>query len=336
MKILTLILALALTASAQTPRDYDGEYHALVQQAKRQAGLDHPGLLVSLCVESSRNRVNTSDTPARYVADPSAAPPRESWYDEPAQVFDNLYFVGGKIHNSWALTTSEGIILIDTIYPYNSEELIIGGLRKVGLDPEDIKYVVVSHAHGDHIGGSEMLQTRYGAKVVMGGPDWDTVQSYPNRFKSMAPKKDITATDGMKLTLGDTTLNIWLTPGHTPGTLSYTFTAFDDGRPVEVVYSGGTSYNFPTVPAEIGLPQLDVYMASQKHIAEEAAKINATVLLSNHSTYDHSTKFNRMLAGRGDGAHPYELGTDVVQRYFQVMQSCAAAQKILLEKEVSQ
>ena len=331
-----LLLVASLTASAQAPRDYDAEYHALVQKAKDRAGLDHPGLLVSLCVESPRNRVNTNDTLPRYVTNPSAAPPRESWYDEPAKVFDNLYFVGGKIHNSWALTTSEGIILIDTIYPYNSEELVIGGLQKVGLDPKDIKYVVVSHAHGDHIGGAEMLQTRYNAQVVMGGPDWDTVQSYPNRFKSMAPKKNITATDGMKLTLGDTTLNIWLSPGHTPGTLSYTFTAYDRGKPVHVVYSGGTSYNFPTVPAEIGIPQLDVYMASQKHIAEEAAKINATVLLSNHSAYDHAIYFNRMFAGRGDGPHPYELGTDVVQRYFQVMQSCAAAQKILLEKEVAE
>lgn len=331
-----LLLAASLTASAQTPRDYDAEYHALVQEAKRLAGLDHPGLLVSLCVESPRNRVNTSDTAARYITDPSAAPPRESWFAEPAKVFDNVYFVGGKIHNSWALTTSEGIILIDTIYPYNSEELVEGGLRKVGLDPKDIKYVVISHAHGDHIGGAEMLQTKYNAKVIMGGPDWDAVQSYPNRFKSMAPKKNITATDGMKLTLGDTTLNIWLTPGHTPGTLSYTFTALDHGKPVQVVYSGGTSYNFPTVPAEIGIPQLDVYMASQKHIAEQAAATNATVLLSNHSSYDHATYFNRMFAGRGDGPHPYELGTDVVQRYFQVMQSCAAAQKILLEKEIAE
>ncbi len=336
MKLFILTLALALAASAQTPRDYDAEYHALVQKAKGLAGLDHPGLLVSTCVESPRNRVNTSDTPPRFVTNPSAAPPRDSWYDEPAKVFDNLYFVGGKIHNSWALTTSEGIILIDTVYPYNSEELVIGGLRKVGLDPKDVKYVVVSHAHGDHIGGAEMMQTRYNAQVVMGGPDWDTVQSYPNRFKTMAPKKNITATDGMKLTLGDTTLNIWLTPGHTPGTLSYTFTAFDGGKPVQVVYSGGTSYNFPTVPAEIGIPQLDTYIASQKHIAEEAAKVNATVLLSNHSAYDHANYFNRMLAGRGDGPHPYELGTDIVQRYFQVMQSCAAAQKVLLEKEIAQ
>jgi metallo-beta-lactamase class B len=112
-----IILAATLAASAQTPRDYDLEMHAKILQAKQQAGFDHPGLLVSLCVESSRNAVRTSDTPARYVLDPGTTPPRESWYSEPAQVFDNLYFVGGSRHNSWALTTNEGIILIDTITP---------------------------------------------------------------------------------------------------------------------------------------------------------------------------------------------------------------------------
>ena len=112
-----------------------------------------------------------------YITNPVSAPARDTWYAEPAKVFDNLYFVGGKVHSSWALTTREGIILIDTIYPYNSEELIIGGMQKVGLDPKNIKYVLISHAHTDHIGGAEMLQNRYGVRVVMGGPDWDMVES---------------------------------------------------------------------------------------------------------------------------------------------------------------
>ena len=51
------------------------------------------------------------------------------------KVFDNLYFVGSRIHSAWALTTNEGIILIDTLFDYNSEEAIVGGLKKLGLDP---------------------------------------------------------------------------------------------------------------------------------------------------------------------------------------------------------
>ena len=76
--------------------------------------------------------------PRRGAARPR--PPRETWFTEPAKVFDNLYFVGTKVHSAWALTGSEGIILIDTLYEYASDEEIIGGLRKLGLDPAAVKY----------------------------------------------------------------------------------------------------------------------------------------------------------------------------------------------------
>ena len=247
-------------------------------------------------------------------------------------MFDNLYFVGGKVHSAWALTTSEGIILIETIFPYNSEELIVGGLQKLGLDPRNIKYVLISHAHSDHIGGAEMLQTRYGARVVMGGPDWETVAKYPNRYKTMAPKHDIVATDGMPITLGGTTVTIWLTPGHTPGTMSYTFSVLDRGRPVHVAYSGGTAFNFVNNTRDPGIRNFQTYIESQQHLAAKAEATGATVLLANHSEFDKAIDKNRMIAGRGDGPHPYEIGADWVQRYFQVMQGCARAAQLGLER----
>ncbi len=247
-------------------------------------------------------------------------------------MFDNLYFVGGKVHSAWALTTSEGIILIDTIFPYNSEELIVRGLQKIGLDPGNIKYVLISHAHADHIGGAEMLQARYRARVVMAEPDWASVAKYPNRFRTMAPKRDIVATDGMKIALGGTTVTTWFTPGHTPGTLSYTFTVSDRGRPVNVAYSGGTAFNFVNNTPDPGIRNFQIYIDSQRRMAEKAAAAGATVLLSNHSEFDNAFNRNRMLAGRGDGPHPYELGAEWVQRYFLVMQGCARAAQLRLEQ----
>lgn len=314
-------------------RDFDAEIEAALRSAKRAAGFEFLGTLNRICLLPASGGVNTSDNLPRYVRDPSTIPARESWYAEPAKVFDNLYFVGGKVHTSWALTTSEGIIIIDTIYPYNSEELIIGGLERLGLDPEDIRYVIISHAHGDHIGGSQILQDRFGAEVVMGGPDWDLVETYPNRYASMAPRRGIVATDGMELTLGNTTVTIWETPGHTPGTLSYTFTVFDNGRPVNVAYSGGTAFNFVNNTPNPGIENFQSYIDAQRHMAEQAAATGATVILSNHSEFDNAVNRNRMLAGRGDGPHPYELGEEWVQRYFQVMQGCARAAQLRLEKE---
>lgn len=116
------------------------------------------GTLVRTCLLPQSGAENLTDNVPGYITNPASAPARDTWFSEPAKVFDNLYFVGGKLHSAWALTTKEGIILIDTIYPCNSEELVIGGMQKLGLDPKTIKYALISHAHGDHIGGVEVLQ----------------------------------------------------------------------------------------------------------------------------------------------------------------------------------
>jgi metallo-beta-lactamase class B len=329
-------------AQANRGRDFDAEIEEALRSAKAAAGNEHLGTLNRICLLPASGGENTTDNVPGYVTDPSTAPPRERWYADPARVFDNLYFVGGSQHSSWALVSSEGIIIIDTIYPYNSEELIVDGLRRMGLDPEDIRYVIISHAHGDHIGGAQMLQERYGARVVMGGPDWDLVERYPNRYRTMAPRRDIVATDGMQISLGDVTVTVWETPGHTPGTLSYTFTARENGRPVNVAYSGGTAFNFVNNTPNPGIQNFQTYIDSQRHIAEQAARSGAEVILSNHSEFDGATTKNRLLAGwralqlmgQPAGMHPYIVGEDSVQRYFQVMQGCARAAQLRLERQL--
>jgi metallo-beta-lactamase class B len=331
------------TAFAQAPgapiaggaRDFQLEYMDALRNAKTAAGQNFLGILASNCVAPSSGGPNTTDNLPVYISDPSRVPPRENWYADSAKVFDNLYFVGGSIHSSWALTTSEGIILIDTIYPYNSEELIIGGLERLGLDPADIKYVIISHAHGDHIGGAEMLQDRYGAQVVMGGPDWDLVETYPNRYSTMAPDRDIVATDGMELTLGDTTVHIFETPGHTPGTLSYIFDVYDNGQPLTVAYSGGTAFNFVNNTPDPGIKNFQTYIDSQRHLQEEAAAAGASIIMSNHSAFDNATLKIRLMSSRGDGPHPFVVGEDGVQRYLEVLASCARASQILLEEQAA-
>jgi metallo-beta-lactamase class B len=313
-------------------RDFDAEIRAALQSAKTAAGSEFTALLATNCLLPASGGVDTSDEVPSFVTNPATAPARATWYADPARVFDNFYFVGGRVHSAWALVTSEGIILIDTIFPYNSEELIVGGLRQLGLDPANIKYVIISHAHSDHIGGAELLQKRYGARIVMGAADWDAVESHPNSFRTMAPTRDIVARDGMEIRIGDGAVTIWETPGHTPGTLSYTFTVLDKGRPVHVAYSGGTAFNFVNNTPDPGIRNFQTYIDSQRHIAEKAAATNASVILSNHSAFDNAVNKNRMLAGRGDGPHPYELGSELVQRYFRVLEGCARAAQIRLEQ----
>ena len=302
-------LACCIAIGAAPARAAD-PYDAYLARAKAAAAFDFTGTLVRVCVAPQT-------APGADVV-PPPPPARDTWYTDPAQVFDNLYFVGTKIHSSWALTTSDGIILIDTLYDYAAEEAIIGGLKKLGLDPKAVKYVIVSHAHRDHDGGAKLLQD-LGAHVVMGAPDWDSVEASVHQFPYGKPKRDIVATDGQKITLGDTSVTLVTTPGHTPGTLSMLFQVKDHGKPLTVAYNGGTAFNFPNDVAHF-----DIYIASQRKMAKAAADAGATVLMTNHSEFDNAVTKIRMIASRKpEEPHPFEIGADAVARYFKVTDECA-------------
>jgi metallo-beta-lactamase class B len=262
---------------------------------------------------------------AGRAAGPGQAPDRANWYAPPFKIFDNLYWLGTRQHSSWALQTSAGLIIIDTNFAWATEPEIIDGLTTLKLNPRDIKYVVISHAHGDHDQGAAELQKRYGAKVVMGAPDWDSTLPRPATAAGGVPTKDISVgPEGYKLTLGDTTMQIVATPGHTPGTLSYVFPVKNQGQSLMVAYSGGTLIGGAT-PA-----RLDEYATSQRTMAKVAADAGATVILSNHSEYDGAyTKARLIAAPRQVGEnHPFVVGAEGVQRYFTVMSECAVASKL--------
>jgi metallo-beta-lactamase class B len=304
----------AASASAQEANTIESHLRA----AKTAAGFDYTGTLARTCVLPQTG-------PGRDVA-PGPAPARESWFTEPAKVFDNLYFVGTKIHSSWALTTSGGIILIDTLYENASHEAIVGALRKLGLDQASVKYVVISHAHGDHVGGAKLMQDRFHSRIVMGGPDWDSIEQSKNQYPNGKPKRDIVAADGQKITLGEASVTLVLTPGHTPGTVSMIFQVKDNGRPITVAYSGGTAFNFVN-----DVPHFDTYINSQRKMAAAAASANATIIMSNHSEFDNAVTKAKLVAARKAGEpNPFEVGRDAVARYFKVMEECAQVARLKL------
>src|SRR5437762_6815357 len=93
---------------------------------------------------------------------------------EPFKVFDNLYYVGPGYVSVWLLTTPEGNILFDTAQePY--VDWVIGNIRKVGVDPKSIKYIILSHGHLDHFGGAAKIQEASGARVVAVDQDWKRI-----------------------------------------------------------------------------------------------------------------------------------------------------------------
>src|SRR5262245_41274188 len=253
MNSLTVAIGLSLSvlagfavASAQTPAV--GDVDALVSAAKNAAGTDWPGTFVRLCIPPPPAPAGGQRAAGaggqRGTAAPAGPPARDTWYAEPAKVADNFYFLGTKVHNAWALVGSDGIIVIEALFDYAAPDEIVGGMKKLGLDPGKVKYVVISHAHADHDGGAKFLQDTFrSAKLVYGGPDWDAIDKAANHAGGK-PKHDTVGADGMKLAVGDASVQIVSTPGHTPGTLSFLFEVKDNGKPLRVAYVGGTAIPF--------------------------------------------------------------------------------------------
>jgi metallo-beta-lactamase class B len=294
---------------------------AHVAAARAAAGNEHLDLLGLCGVPVPTPTVSTSPVPP---PDDMTRSRRGDWHAEPLKVFDNLYFVGQRGFSAWAVTTSAGIILVDALFDYSVEDEVVGGLKKLGLDPKTIKYVLISHAHADHAGGARYLQEKFGAHVVMSAADWDLLAGNTDAWPK--PKRDRIATDGGKLTLGDTTLTTYLTPGHTPGTVSTLIPVKDHGRSHLAAEWGGTGFNF-TVSAD--RPQrywFETYIKSARRFRDVVARAGADVLIANHPNLDGSTaKLLAVARRKGDDPHPYVVGNDSVKRYLTVAEECAQA-----------
>ena len=157
----------------------------------------------------------------------------------PFKVFDNLYYVGIGHLASWLVTTSDGLILIDALQePYVDH--LIDSIQKLGFDPNDIRYLLVTHAHVDHYGGAARIQETYGPSVGMIEGDWNALAENPSD-RARVPRRDIVFTDGDTLTLGDATLTFHALPGHTPGGLSIEQTVHDAGTPYKAFTLGGVT-----------------------------------------------------------------------------------------------
>ena len=290
--------------------------------AKVAAGKDHPGLFDRICAPGAV----TGGAPAAARAGgapppPQAPPPVSEWHAEPAKVFDNLYFVGMTEYSAWAITTSQGIILADAVFDYSVEDAVVNGLKKLGLDPAQIKYVLISHAHTDHAGGAKLLQQRYGSRVILSAADWDLLDRQNPSWK---PKRDMVATDGMKLTVGDASIQVVTMPGHTAGTLSYLFEVKDNGKPMRIAYVGGTA-----IPYDGDAAYYDLYLASSRKVAKAAADYGATVMLSNHTEFDNGYYKAHTAAMRKPGeANPFDVGKAGVAGYFSVVDYCVSAAKL--------
>jgi metallo-beta-lactamase class B len=319
MRVITtlgLLFAVCTLPAQDTP-------DAHIAAAKAAAGADFENLFQFQCYGPGPGGPRTATSPAagpppqRPAGQRLPGPPDKStWYAEPVKVFDNLYFFGQSEYAVWAITTPQGIIVLDTIFDYSVEDEVAGGMKKLGLDPANIKYAVVSHAHPDHDGGARFLQEHYGTRVIMSPADWDVLDK---RTFGVKPKRDIEATDGQKLTLGDTTLTLYITPGHTPGTISTVFPVKDNGTPHVAALWGGVGLN----PDR---ERVQLYIKSAERFSAIVKQAGADIILANHTDWDRSKINLPMLAHRVPGTlNPYIVGNAKVLNFLKVAEECATA-----------
>lgn len=226
---------------------------------------------------------------------------RSTQYVEPFQIFDNLYYVGIDWVAAYVLKTSDGLVLIDSLYGSWIRPLV-ANIGKLGLNPADIKYVINTHGHFDHAGGSAFFQQAYGAKVVMTEQDWQLTEAPPEnpRFYMTAPDRQlgIVASDGDVIELGDTRIELFNTPGHTEGVLTLRYQVHDGEQQHTAVTLGGVGLNFS------GVERTEMYLDSYRRL--QTLSDGVAVSLPNHASMGRVFERAAMLAQRQPGQpHPF-------------------------------
>jgi metallo-beta-lactamase class B len=227
----------------------------------------------------------------------------------PFRVMDNIYYVGTRGLASYLITTSQGDILINCGLE-SSVPLIRASVEKLGFRLTDVKILLISHAHWDHVAGSARVKELTGAKYMVMDADVPVVEAGgrgdfqygddPRNLYQRA-KVDRVLHDGDVVKLGDKALVAHLTPGHTPGCTTWTMTARDGNRTYNVVIVGSPNVNPGyRLVNNARYPQI---VHDYEHTFAALKSLHCDVFLGAHgSYYDMEEKYARINTG---GPNPF-------------------------------
>ena len=206
----------------------------------------------------------------------------------PFKIFGNTYYVGTYQASCHLIDTGDGLIMIDPGY-MKTAYLVIDSIYQLGFKPQDIRYIINTHWHGDHTAATAVIAGLSGAKTVIGRDDAEKAERYL--------KHDILVDDGDTLTLGNITINFMHTPGHTKGTMSMFYYDTDGVNTCRVGTFGGAGHK-TLVPGKYDFEGArEAYRASLHRLQGE----RVDVFLGNH-TWNNDTygKSLRVLNGEAD------------------------------------
>ena len=246
-------------------------------------------LLALATVTTSTSASDETPIPCSHCAEWNAPQP-------PFRLYGNSWYVGTAGLASILIDSGDGLILIDGALPQSAAE-IAAHVRMLGHDVREIRWILVSHGHFDHVGGVAALQRMSGARVAaspknaealrLGGPVHDDPQfGYHSTFPPVASV--VPVADGGSVTLGNTVITAHATPGHTPGSTSWSWRSCEGARCLNLVYADSTSaisadgFRYSDEPARV---------AAFRHGLATLAALPCDVLLTPHP--DASRVFER-------------------------------------------
>ena len=247
---------------------------------------------------------------------------------QPAKIFDNVYAIGNVGTVAYVIQTSAGLMMIDALGANQVESDLLPGFTKLGLDPAQVKTILVAHGHADHFGGSAYFQQKFGSKVYVSAADW-TLKETPPRGRgpgpgapppAAPPKRDGELRDGESVTLGNVSVRAVAVPGHTPGSMAFIIPVLDRGeRHVAGLFGGSW-----LTPGLLNDEAMQTYIASVAHFRQATVDAGVDAWLQNHPLMVPYQEWLTRLASRGrTDSNPFVVGRDDYQQFVAVMDGCS-------------
>jgi metallo-beta-lactamase class B len=304
-------MLLAQAPPAEPAKPDSPQVKSLIEKAKKVAGSKWADEAHFFCEAPRANR-----------ADDPLIPPTE--------IFDGVYILGNAGTVAYVIKTSAGLMMIDAMGANQVDTQVLPAFQKLGLNPADVKIIVMGHGHADHFGGSPYFQDHYGSKVYISTADWDMMEHPPagrggDKKKGppqVLPKHDADVKEGEPIVLGDFKLMPVAIPGHTPGAMGYIFAIKDNGKPHVAALYGGTVLT----PGPVSTDNLKLYVQSVKKFEVEAKKAKVDSILQNHPLmYPLPAMLDQLQSRKKGGPNPFIVGQGEYQKFLQTMEVCSEA-----------
>jgi metallo-beta-lactamase class B len=214
----------------------------------------------------------------------------------PHKVIGNIYYVGTDLHSSFLITTPQGHILINSTYD-STVPIVRKSVEQLGFRFEDIKILLGSHAHNDHMEGDALVKELTGAQVMAMDRDVPALERMRPGGKSHPIDRVLHHLE--QVSLGGTTLVAHLTPGHTQGSTTWTLKAQEGGKTYDVVIMGGLGAANARLVNNTEYPKIaEDYVASYKY----SRGLPCDVPLGSHPDHYRMTE---KYPNIGNGSNPF-------------------------------